>query len=40
MAFKKADELLVSSDKSGQFLQTCTVTLKNKYNFSESSVDK
>jgi hypothetical protein len=33
MVFRKADELLVCSDKTSQFLQTCIITYKNKHNF-------
>jgi hypothetical protein len=34
MTFRKADESLVCSHKTGQFLQTCIVTtFKNKHNF-------
>jgi hypothetical protein len=38
VAFRKADESLVWSDKTCLYHQTCIVTFKNKYNFSESSV--
>jgi hypothetical protein len=30
MVFKKADESLVCSDKTWQFLQTCIITFENK----------
>jgi hypothetical protein len=33
IAFRKADESLVCSDKTCQFLQTCIITFRNKYNF-------
>jgi hypothetical protein len=33
MSFRKADESLVCSDKTQQFLQTYITTFKNKYNF-------
>jgi hypothetical protein len=33
VAFRKAVESLVFSDKTWQFLQTCIITFKNKYNF-------
>jgi hypothetical protein len=33
VAFRKADESLVCSDKTWQFLQSCVITFKNKYNF-------
>jgi hypothetical protein len=31
--FTKADESLVCSEKTGQFLQTCIITFKNEYKF-------
>jgi hypothetical protein len=33
VAFRKSDESLVCSDKTWQFLQTCNISFKNKYNF-------
>jgi hypothetical protein len=33
MTFRKANESLVCSDETWQFLQTCIITFKNKYNF-------
>jgi hypothetical protein len=33
MAFRKAGKLFICSDKTWNFLQTCIITLENKYNF-------
>jgi hypothetical protein len=33
MTYKNADELLVYSDETWQFFQTCIIKFKNKYSF-------